>query len=200
MRFGKRAPVVFDTTTGTPRHTLGARAVDEIAWSPCGRFIGTTNHGELTLWNATTGAPAKTLALPGSTGAFALDSGARRVAFSTADSSARVITIATGGIAGPFTHDSPMGALAFTPDGRALATGSSDGTMRLWDAATAEPLAPPFPHRSWVVALAIGPDGRSFFSAENGGRVNEWRIPPGAPTPAEMRIIAGKSGGGGSSR
>ena len=55
-------------------------------------------------------------------------------------------------------HTSYVYPVAYSPDGRWLASGSWDNTVRLWDAATGEPCAT-LPHPSFVLDLAFGPDG-----------------------------------------
>ena len=55
-------------------------------------------------------------------------------------------------------HTSYVYPVAYSPDGRWLASGSWDSTVRLWDAATGEPCAT-LPHPSFVWGLAFGPDG-----------------------------------------
>ncbi len=42
--------------------------------------------------------------------------------------------------AAPLTHQGSVDAVAFSPDGKTVLTGSHDGTARLWDAATGQPL------------------------------------------------------------
>lgn len=65
-------------------------------------------------------------------------------------------------------------ALAWTPDGAMLASGSWEPIVRLWDAATGAPLAA-LEQPEGTTALAISPDGRMIASC-SGGRVHLWDI------------------------
>jgi WD40 repeat protein len=67
-------------------------------------------------------------------------------------------------------HDSVNG-VAFSPDGRQLASASDDGTVRLWDPATGKPTATLEGHTDWVNAVAFSPDGRQLASASDDGTV-----------------------------
>jgi WD40 repeat protein len=53
-----------------------------------------------------------------------------------------------------------VGGVAFSPDGRLLASASYDSTVRLWEVATRKPLATLRGHDKHVRALAFTPDGR----------------------------------------
>jgi WD40 repeat protein len=58
-----------------------------------------------------------------------------------------------------------VNSVAFSPDGRLLASGSWDNTIRLWDAASGALLRTLEGHTNTVLSVAFSPDGRLLASA-----------------------------------
>ena len=80
---------------------------------------------------------------------------------------------------------------AFSPDATKVLTASSDGTARLWDAASGTPLGEPLRHDRQVQALAFSPDGTKVMTGSFDGTVRLWDAATGKPLGEPLRHEGG---------
>uniref|UniRef100_A0A7S0RZ28 NLE domain-containing protein n=1 Tax=Chlamydomonas leiostraca TaxID=1034604 RepID=A0A7S0RZ28_9CHLO len=71
-------------------------------------------------------------------------------------------------------HSEAVLSVCFSPDGRRLATGSGDTSVRLWDLNTQLPLHECKGHRSWVLVVAWSPDAKYVASGDMDGAIWLW--------------------------
>src|SRR5262249_40076518 len=83
-------------------------------------------------------------------------------------------------------HTNFVLSVAFSPDGKTLASGSGDKTIILWDVASRQPLGAPLTgHTDSVRSVAFSPDGKTLASGSGDKTIILWdvasRQPLGAP-------------------
>ncbi|MDF5719540.1 MAG: NB-ARC domain-containing protein [Rhizonema sp. PD37] len=73
-------------------------------------------------------------------------------------------------------HTAWVRALAFSPDGKILASGSLDYTIRLWNVETGQCLQILLGHTSGVQSVAFSDDGSTLASGSNDQTIRLWNI------------------------
>lgn len=76
-------------------------------------------------------------------------------------------------------HTSSINSVSFSPDGKILASGSGDRTVKLWDVNKGKIIRELRMHNSGVVDVAFAPDGKTLYSSGYDGKIISWDVNTG---------------------
>ncbi|MEQ8667861.1 MAG: protein kinase [Pirellulales bacterium] len=138
---------LWDVETGEEESTLTGHAagVNSVAFSHNGRRLASGSYDKMIkLWDVEMGEEVSTLAcFTNANGVYrvAFSPDGRRLAFSErSNNTIQLWDVETGEEVSTLTgHTAGVNSVAFSPDGRRLASGSSDSTIKLWDATIHSP-------------------------------------------------------------
>ena len=78
-------------------------------------------------------------------------------------------------------------AVAWSPDGKYIVSGLDDKTVRIWDAATGQPIGAPLAgHTGSIESVAVSPNGKYIVSGSADMKVRLWNATTGRPIGAPL--------------
>jgi WD40 repeat protein len=182
----RKLEVKLATTAVPPKGALGSAApgplelalrvgplspVAAVAFSPDGKLLASGSYGQVTVWDLESARPVQVLtSVLGAVNDLRFSPDGKLLAVAGGQPSAkgdlRLFQVAGWKLLATLPgHEDVVFSVAFSPDGKRLASASFDKTVRLWDVAGRKLERTLTGHSDFVYAVAFSPDGKWLVSA-----------------------------------
>jgi WD40 repeat protein/class 3 adenylate cyclase len=183
---------------GGPRRLFTLRdpaPLVSLAVSPDGRWLAATAFdGSLTIWSTHSRRVLRRIQAPSALCGVDFGPDSERVAAAGCFSgdTGRIWNVSTGRqiLSVNKGHGSVI-SVAFSPNGRRLATAGIDGKARIWDTRSGRLIATLEGHTGWIFAVRFSPDGRRVATGAGDGTARVWD----AATGRQLLVLAGHAKG-----
>jgi len=159
--------------------------VSVLKFSPDGTRLASLSHpDEVTVWEVDQWAVIRRIHGARRAGWFEgrldFSPDSKALVIGDADGQLRVVDLTSGNtdVNIPEAHSEGITCVAWSPNGSIIASGSgySGGPIRLWDAASGQPLGSLEGHNSWICKLIFSTDGLRLYSASADQTIRIWDV------------------------
>jgi WD40 repeat protein/serine/threonine protein kinase len=163
-----------------------------VAFSPDSSLLAAADGKWLRVWNVASGKEELTVSTVGTLVSIAFSPDGRQIAGACSKPShVRLWDVRTGIELRTFEgHRSDLSSVAFSADGRRLASSGWDAKIKVWDVASGKELLTIHRHSDNVTQVSFSPGGRFLVSAGFDGTVRLWQVSDGE----EVRNFRGHTG------
>jgi RNA polymerase sigma factor (sigma-70 family) len=183
---------LWETATARLKATLPGddRGVFSVTFSPDGKTLASGHSGMVKLWDVATEKERKTWKIEQFIIALAFSPDGKSLAAGYGSGNLNLWDVATGkeriALQGGWPRSTGGGgpgllamSVAFSPDGKLLAAGRYDHTVKLWDVATGKEKSSFNGHTGPVFSVSFSPDGKTLASGSGDGTVRLWDVATG---------------------